>query len=700
MPGKRKPLRFLFAAAVVLIAAGCEQGRSLPPPPGPPVPGVESLEYYVSSVDGSNQPYGLYTPANFNPGAPHAVVFFGHGYGGSASATFSQYQKDFADAHGWLLVNLHGRKILFYDGPAEVEVDDVLADLETTCAVDRRRLFFEGSSMGATGAFRLGARQPGKWAGVAGCDGWTDFREWHRHWYAPAVPDEWEVYPSRFHLLEAASPLFYAENFARTPLYLVVDSGDSTVLPENGIKLHNRLIDLGINHDYELNAGGHCASYNKTKIYDFFASLGPVTYDHVQVKTRRLWHARDGWLAVTKFERWGRWAQASGDVSELFPFPLWLGVNCEVENVSQLAIYLAATGENPGTDFSLKVNGCDGGDFEVGNDPTLPDAVVDIAWSGGAVVSVTPRAGIDPFPPTGVLRKRPEQEGPICQALCRNIIAAYGTTHADPLVNQANLDEANLFASIWASDVSGSLTVIADTAVTAGDIAEHNLVLFGTEDSNMIIYDMYHDTGRAFTPPITIVEDDIHAGASEFAGSQYGAFFCYPNPLAPDRMVVISHRTIKNWFFDFEALGWYYPDYVIFDTTATLRLGVNGYDYPVDAFVLAGYYDANWDFSPYYDVSITTDSLTYSYGSDTKSIVTATVTDSATGTPVTGLTQSAFTASVDGLETSVTNWTDAGAGVYTFEVSIANLAVTAYYISVQVEANGKYGETWARIVIQ
>ena len=494
--------------------------------------------------------------------------------------------------------------------------------------------------------------------------------------------------------------MFYAENFARTPLYLVVDSGDTTVLPENGIKLHNRLLDLGISHNYELNSGGHCATYDKTKIYDFFATLGPVTYDHVQVKTRRLWHARDGWLAITKFDRWGRWAQASGDVTWQFPFPFMLDVSCQVENASQLAIYLKSAGRDSGTLFELRVNGVNAGSFVVGSDPLRPDAVVDISWSNGTVASVTPRAGIEPFPPSGTLHKRPEQEGPICQALCNNIIAVYGTTHADPLVNQANRDEASFFASIWASDVSGLLTVVADTAVTASDITTHNLVLFGTEDSNKVIYDMYHDAGRAFTPPITIVEDDIHAGTREYAGSQYGAFFCYPNPLAPERMVVISHRTIKNWFFDFEALGWYYPDYVIFDTTATLRLGVNGYDYPVDAFVLAGYYDANWDFSPYYDISIATDSLTYSYGSDTKSIVTATVKDSAAGTPVTGLTQSAFTASIDGLETPVANWTDTGGGVYIFEASIANLAVTAYYISVQVEANGKYGEAWTRIVIQ
>jgi predicted esterase len=689
-----------LAAACCLVS--CDSGRTLPVAP-PVVPGTASLVYYTSSVDGTSQPYGLYVPANCDPETARPVVFYGHGYGGSATASFSTFQKDFADARGWLLVNLHGRKILFYDGPAEIEIDDVLAHIERTYAVDRGMLFFEGLSMGATGAFRLGARRPGFWAGVAGCDGWTDFREWHRHWYAPAAPDDWEVHPSRFHLLEAASPLFYAENFSRTPLYLVVDSGDTTVLPENGVKLHNRLLGFGVAHQYEYLSGGHCAGYDKTKIYNFFAGLPRVSYEHAEVKTRRLWHARDTWLGIRRFERWGRWASASGDLipqpgPPFSPFPL--EVSCAVENVSRLGIYLKSIGIAEAASFGLYVNGVFGGIFTVGSDATLPDALVELAWQDGVLQSITPLPPDEPYPPSGALAKRPEQEGPVCQALCRNVMAVYGTIHPDPLVNQANQDEANLFKSIWMNDMAGNLVVKADTAVTAQDIATRNLILFGTEESNLVIYNMYHDASRAFTPPVSVREDEIYVGDEGFTGPQYGVFFCYPNPLAPDRMVVVSHRAIKNWFFGFEALPWFYPDYVVFDTTLPLRNCVNGYEYPADAFVLAGYFDANWGLSPWYDVSIATDSLTYAYGSDTKAIVTATVTEGGAGTPVTGLVSSAFSAAIDGLGVPVSNWVETGGGDYEFEISLSNVPVNAYYISVQVEADDRYGEAWARIVVQ
>ena len=48
-----------------------------------------SMESYVSEVDGSQQPYGLYLPEPFDPDVPHPVVFFAHGRGNRANDSFS-----------------------------------------------------------------------------------------------------------------------------------------------------------------------------------------------------------------------------------------------------------------------------------------------------------------------------------------------------------------------------------------------------------------------------------------------------------------------------------------------------------------------------------------------------------------------------------------------------------------------------------
>lgn len=56
---------------------------------------------------------------------------------------------------------------LGYQGIAEQDVLDVLADAEARLAPDPDRIILTGASMGGIGAFRLGARHPDRWSAVA-----------------------------------------------------------------------------------------------------------------------------------------------------------------------------------------------------------------------------------------------------------------------------------------------------------------------------------------------------------------------------------------------------------------------------------------------------------------------------------------------------------------------------------------------------
>jgi poly(3-hydroxybutyrate) depolymerase len=120
------------------------------------------LKSYVSPVDGSTQSYGLYVPTRYANFATHPVIFTGHGFSRTAtpSASFSNTQTRFAENNGYLLVNLYGRGNTFYDGLGEDDFFQVLAALKRDYRIDESRIFFEGPSMGATGAYRLGIRYP------------------------------------------------------------------------------------------------------------------------------------------------------------------------------------------------------------------------------------------------------------------------------------------------------------------------------------------------------------------------------------------------------------------------------------------------------------------------------------------------------------------------------------------------------------
>ena len=127
---------------------------------------------YFSAVDGSRQQYGVYFPrANPPSDAGYPLVMHAHGYGWWVGADFSLWQRQWADDHGWILVNVNGRGPNFYDGIGEDDVMRVLEDIGRLVAVDRSRVTMTGGSMGGTGAYRMGVRRPDVFSGAAPVDG-------------------------------------------------------------------------------------------------------------------------------------------------------------------------------------------------------------------------------------------------------------------------------------------------------------------------------------------------------------------------------------------------------------------------------------------------------------------------------------------------------------------------------------------------
>ena len=266
-----------------------------------------ALCYYTSGIDGSNQPYGLYLPAPYVPKTPHPVIFIAHGFGGRASNVFTTAQRNFADAHGVLLVRLQGRGNTFYDGAGETDFFEVLANLRAHYTIDMRRLYFEGASMGATGAFRLGIRHPDVLAAVGGVDGWGDYRSWYAQWYGPAR-DPSCVAPFRLPNLEMASCVDMAESARWQHLFLIADTCDTTVPPVNSYALNARLDLLGwaqaqqeYCHVLQTNIGGHCAAFtatNEMQLFRYFLTQAqPPAPRHISFRTMRLKYGGVYWVA-------------------------------------------------------------------------------------------------------------------------------------------------------------------------------------------------------------------------------------------------------------------------------------------------------------------------------------------------------------------------------------------------------------------
>jgi len=543
-----------------------------------------ALRYYTSRIDGSSQPYGLYVPKAYQSGVAHPVIFIGHGFGGSASASFNSTQTTFADANGFLLVNLQGRGNTFYDGVGEVDFFDVLAELRALCNVDMRRLYFEGASMGATGAFRLGVRHPDVLAAVGGVDGWGDYRSWYAQWYGPARNPSY-VEPFRLPNLTMASSVDVAEGAKWQNLYLITDTGDTTVPSVNAYNLDTRLTALGsatpaetdYQHTLQTASGGHCAAYTaatQLALYNYFNTKAqPPTPAHVTVKTTRMKYGKLYWASIDRVQRVNEAATLDAVVTGNT-------VAVSTANVLQYTLTLDASLCNPAQLVTILTNGLPSYSGPVGT-VTLSAALHD----SGAILGWSDTNSLP-----GGLHKSAAQEGPIGDAYTSKFLVVYGTagSGADTTANKA---EADAFCTNWNSWMGASITSHADSSVSANDVATSNLILYGTAQSNSLL------AGIAPLLPIQVTNSGISVGDRQFLGPNYGAYFVYPNPQSPTHYVVVSHRSIPGAQpKDLEALPWYWPDYVVFDTNKQAGLSVQEpkVHYLPDTFVDAGYFNAAW----------------------------------------------------------------------------------------------------------
>jgi len=634
------------------------------------------LLYYLSRIDDSLQPYGLYLPASYTRGTPAPLVVKLHGYDGHASDSFASSVTTRADVRGWIVVNLEGRGNHFYDGPAETDLFEVIEDVDRSYGIDRTRVFIEGLSMGATGAYRHIARHPGVFAGAAGSDGWTDFREWHRHWYAPAGSPN-EFHAARESNLEHSSPLTHAENILEGRLYIGTDGSDTIVLPENGVKLHERLQRLSTAHAYVFNAsGGHCATYDQAAMHDFFAGLAPLDADpaNIRLRSNRLRTCARAWLRVERFA-WDGFADIEASRS------LDSGT-CTYTVLARNVERFTITSAPAASRYVVVANGVVCADFASG-ERSFP-LTLELTLDGtGEVVA----GGVFSGAPA-TLQKTPALEGPIARAVSDRFLVAWGSS--DSRYEEKNRAEAEEFCKYW-EDVwnsgrfgfNASISPVDEDALSAAMLASANLVIFGSEESSDLLARMCGDRTLPFNLPVRLAEDAItFADEPPLSGTQYGIWMVYPNPLAPTRLVVVGHNVIGETpglqgaiFWTQEGWSWMWPDYVIIDTSSSTRSEVDGGYYVADQYVLAGSFDRDWlpplAGSPRTEVAVSVAPASYAKASG-PALLSVTVTDGVT--PVAGLPEGSFDFRLDGESRAATLVGESG-GVYSWQLPIADLEI-------------------------
>jgi hypothetical protein len=563
--------------------------------------GRAQLVTYRSALDDSPQTYGVYIPHSPAPtSAGYPAVMHMHGYGWSVNASFSEFQRQWADNHGWILINLNARGPQFYDGVGDVESRKVLRDAHQRFGLDRQRVYLTGGSMGGTGAFRLGIRYPDLFAASVGVDGWSDFREWHHHWYA-RTDQRNAIEEFRRPLLEAASPLYHAGRARWATVQASVSGRDEVVLPVNGLLLYNELWEYArqmpgayearLYLDYDK---GHGGSNRLDQIYALFAQRLAVTEpDSFRCESSVLTHGALYWGRMDRQRVQGAKAALESEVSGnvLYVF---------THNLSAFSLFPQASGAAGYRTVRVVVDGfpCYEG---------APRTLHLIShWSpAGALWGWE----VGEAPPAG---KSAQLEGPLGEAFKHPFVVVYGTA-GSAAETVRNRQEADDFARGWNNFMIHEQVVspLPEEALDPPDLQTRGVILFGTRESSRLLSQAY----VLQPPPVEVRREGIVVrdpqGDRDYRGEQFGAFVCTPNPLSEGQTYLVVLRgqwatkpdgsARQGLEYDLEKLPWAYPDYVVFNTDQSQLphvLNVNNKPpvtcYEAGYFVEAGYFDQDW----------------------------------------------------------------------------------------------------------
>ena len=136
----------------------------------------------------------------------------------------------------------------------------------------------------------------------------------------------------------------------------------------------------------------------------------------------------------------------------------------------------------------------------------------------------------------------------------------------------------------WRRHCRGDVVAKTAAELTADEIANHNLVLFGTPANNPLIAKIIDRLPLEWSPT------KLKLHNVEYDASQHAPVLIYPNPLNPNRYVVLnSGFTFREFAYLNNARQIaMLPDWAVVDITQ----GANFVD--PGKVVAAGFFDENW----------------------------------------------------------------------------------------------------------
>jgi S-formylglutathione hydrolase FrmB len=213
-------------------------------------------------------------PENYEQQQDFPVLYLLHGYGGSHRA-WMQTKPDLpelANRYGMIIVCPDGKNSWYWDSPVvlEMQYETYVAkelveymDSNYKTVRDKKGRAITGNSMGGHGGLWLGFRHSDMFGACGAIHGGVDIRPFPENWEMKKAlgaydenSDRWDEHTviNQLHLIQSAPPA------------IIFDCGTEDFFFEVNEKLHEKLLENRIPHDYIVRPGGHDAVYGKNAI--------------------------------------------------------------------------------------------------------------------------------------------------------------------------------------------------------------------------------------------------------------------------------------------------------------------------------------------------------------------------------------------------------------------------------------------------
>lgn len=456
---------------------------------------------YRSKVDGSVQPYAVIIPDGYDGQKPMRLDVVLHGKNARLNEVSfladNEWGKPPVIQPDRIELIIYGRTNNSYRWSGETDVFEALQAVESHYKIDPNRIVLRGFSMGGAGTWHIGLHHPDRWAATEAGAGFTDTGVYAKIEGAPSHETRvWTIYDG----------YLYARNSVMVPTvgYGSIDDpqlrasqlvkeqlAKETLVPTDLRALF--LVGPAIGHKFGPESKKESEAFIQKALVE-----GRKTPDRVRFVTYTTRYNHCYWLTVEGLDE--HYQRAEVDARREGN-----KIVIDAKGVSRFSFAHAADVEIDGQ--TLK----NVREIEKKNRK----------WSAASN--------------SKQLRKRHGLQGPIDDAFMESFLVARPTGEPRDMstykLASARLDE---FRANYDKYLRADIRLKDDKDVTDEDIRNNNLILFGDPASNKLIARVLAKMPMAWSAKSIRVGDKVMDGENQMLVA------IYPNPLNPDKYVVLN----------------------------------------------------------------------------------------------------------------------------------------------------------------